>query len=798
MDPKGHTFPRDFEERIGFSAIRRTLLSLCQNEVSRYLAERITFMPPSRTLTSAIRKLEEMLLVRVSLALPSFAFPPIRDHIKGLKPSGSTLSPEGAVAIKRMLEAVRATTELPLPEETPRLKRIIESLDSLPPLRRRLDALIEDSGEIKDSASDALYAIRRELRSLEGSLGHALQDILTEARSQGWVEKDASPTMRDGRLLLPVIPSAKRNIGGIVHEESATGRTLFMEPEKIVALNNRIRETKNEEQREINRLLREMADEIRPFLRMLQDDITALGHLDLLHSKALLADSMDAVIPEISTEGHAMEWWKARHPLLERHLTSQGKQLIPLDIRLTDENRILVISGPNAGGKSATLKTVGLLQYMLQCGLALPLQSHSVCTFFEQILLDIGDQQSLEDDLSTYSSHLQNMKYFVRHITEDTLVLIDEFGSGTEPAIGGAIAEALLDNFRVKGAYGVITTHYGNLKDYSETHDGVLNGAMLFDRQKIEPLYQLYIGQAGSSFAIEIARAIGLPSGIIDYASSLVGSDYMQQDKYLQDIMRDKAYWAGKRGAIRKLEKELEERRAKLDEKLDAIQEKRKEIITKAESRALDIVSSANAAVEKTIRDIKTHQAEKAETQKARKRLENKRRQLENRSQTTTPKPSRDTAVPKRPLETGDKVRYDEGSTVGEIVKIEGTKAQVQMGAISMWFPVDKLTRTSDKTTEVRPAPNRIIEAQNDEHRLNFSPQIDVRGKRVDDALQTVTHFLDDAGRYGYSPVRILHGTGTGALRVAIRQLLESNPRIKSYHDEHVDFGGAGITVVEL
>lgn len=796
-DSDKSNFPPDIEERLGFTSIRAELVAFCENEVGRYFAGRVAFMPPSRALRSELDMLGEMMRLRVSADLPSFAFPPIREHIKGLAPQGSTLSVEGAVAVKKLLGIAGSVQGLPLPEEMPLLSKIIDGMDSLPPIRRLLDSLIGDDGEIKDTASETLREIRSELRSLEGSIGQTLQRILVEARTQGWVEKDASPTMRDGRLLLPVIPSAKRNIGGIVHEESASGRTLFMEPEKVVALNNRIRETKNEEQREINRLLRQAAERIRPFLNVLRSDTVALGRLDLLHAKALLAASEDALIPTLSAVAGAMEWWKARHPILERHLSEQGKALVPLNIKLSPENRILVISGPNAGGKSATLKTVGLLQYMLQCGLAVPMQSHSVCTLFDRILLDIGDQQSLEDDLSTYSSHLRNMKHFVRNVTDRTLVLIDEFGGGTEPAIGGAIAEALLDNFRRSGTYGVITTHYGNLKDYSETHDGVINGAMLFDRQKIKPLYQLYIGQPGSSFAIEIARSIGLPGEILDYASGLVGEDYMAQDKYLQDIMRDKAYWASKRGEIKRLERELEEKKNKLDERLSKIQDKRDEIISKAHSQALDIVTSANAAVEKTIRDIKTHAADKEETQKARERLQKKRTRLEQKKEPRRPKAEervRDT----RPLEPGDKVKLESGNAVGEVVAVEGKKAQVIMGALTMWFPMEKLSRTSEKATEARPAANRVIEAQTDEHKLNFKPQLDVRGMRVDEALQTVTHYLDDAGRFGFSPVRILHGTGTGALRTAIRQLLESNPRVRAYRDEHVDFGGAGITIVEL
>lgn len=794
---KSNNYPSDIEETLGFVAMREDLAGLCVNEVSVFLAHKVTFMPPSRTLRTELSRLDEMMRLRVSVDLPTMSFPPLRSHLKSLRPEGATISLEGAVAVKKLMEVVQSLVYLDLPSEMSLISRMVSSLVFLPEISKLLGRLIGDDGEIRDSASPGLKEIRDEVRRLEGSTTETLRGILVEARREGWVEKDASPTMRDGRLLLPVIPSAKRFIGGVVHEESATGRTLFMEPERIVELNNRIREAKNEEQREINRLLREVAVELRPHLEDLRNDMTLLGRLDLLHAKALLASGQDAVIPTIETKEGRMEWWKARHPQLERHLKEQGRELVPLDLKLSSDSRILIISGPNAGGKSAALKTVGLLQYMLQSGLAVPMQSHSVCTLFSQIFLNIGDRQSLEDDLSTYSSHLRSMKHFAKNATPDTLILIDEFGGGTEPAIGGAIAEGLLETFRLRGAYGVITTHYSNLKDYADRHDGVVNGAMLFDRQKIRPLYQLFIGQPGSSFALEIARSIGLPIEVIAYASNLVGEDYMQQDKYLQDIMRDKAYWAGKRSSIRRLEKELEEKTAKLDEKLSGITTQRQKILSEAEKRALEIVTDANAVVEKTIREIKTHKADKEETQKARKRLEERRLLLSRKTAKRIPS-LQDKKTAPRPLTVGDTVKLDKGNTVGEILEIEGKNAQVMMGALTVRVPLSKLRLTSDKVTTVRQTPNAAFEAQNDEHRLNFSPQLDVRGMRVDEALQRVTLYLDDAGRYGYSPVRILHGTGTGALRMAIRQLLEGNPRVKAYHDEHVDFGGAGITVVEL
>lgn len=789
-------YPTDLEERLGFDLVRQRLRGYCSNEISRFFVDRMTFLTSHRMLVTLHDQLREMQQLRSETEVPSFGFPPLRDHLKGLRPTGAVLSIEGLQAVQRVLDATRAAQMLSLAEE-PLLLELVEQMDSLPESRRRLHNLLDEDGTIKDTASSQLRALRQELRSLESSIGSTMDSILRQARRAGWVEGDATPTVRDGRLLLPVIPHAKKEVGGIVYAESATGRTLFMEPEQIVAINNRIRETQAEERQEINRLLREFSDHLRPHINTLQNNATALGQLDFLFAKSRLADAYDAIVPAISTEPMTMEWWKARHPLLEEHLRKVGRDLVPLDIRLTPEERILVISGPNAGGKSVTLKTVGLLQYMLQCGLAVPMQGHSVCTLFSRILLDIGDQQSLEDDLSTYSGHLQNMKYFATHVAPDTLVLIDEFGSGTEPMIGGAIAEALLDRFRQEKTFGVITTHYSNIKDYTTQHDGLVNGAMLFDRQRIQPLFQLFIGQAGSSFAVEIARSIGLPREILDYASDLVGSDYMQQDKYLQDIMRDKAYWARKRLEVKKLERQLQASNERLDEKLSGIHEKRQDILSKAERQALDILSSANATVERTIRDIKTSNADKERTKQARSHLEQKREKLKKSTRRTTkPKPKKAEEV--LPIKVGDTVRLEDGNTVGEVLALEEKKAQVRLGMLTMWVPLDKLLRAKEPATTVLKRTPTVIEEQQDERRKNFKPQIDCRGMRADEALQQVTHFVDDAIRYGYSPVRILHGTGTGALRLAIRELLSGNPRVRSYHDEHVDFGGAGITVVEL
>lgn len=783
------------EQKLEFTTLRHQLWTLCENEVSQYLVERMTFMQEGKPLRSRLAQLEEMLrLLSSGLQVPRFGFGTLREALLSLRPAGSYLEVESLRSLSDLLTAAVESRELLSElEEYPELSQLAERLDPLPDLRRRLHNMLDESGEIKDTASKELRAIRMELRQLKGSLGHTMQSILREAKVAGWVEKDATPAMRDGRLLLPIIPSAKREIGGIVHEESATGRTLYLEPEQMVAMNNRIREKQSEEQREIIRLLKEFSSFVRRDMRAVQQDCQVIGILDFNRAKARLAQQMEGVIPQLSLDG-SMEWYMARHPLLERHLRESGRGLVPLTLKLNREQRILLISGPNAGGKSVALKTAGLLQYMLQCGMAVPMMAHSSCRFFDTIFLDIGDAQSLENDLSTYSSHLQSMKQVIKEATADSLILIDEFGSGTEPTIGGAIAEALLEQFRLRGCFGVITTHYGNLKDYSEQHEGVINGAMLFDRGRIEPLYQLFIGQPGSSFALEVAKKIGMPSEIIEYASQLVGSDYLHQDKYLQDIIRDKAYWQRKREEVKRQERKLQEKQDKLDERLDNLAAKRKSVLAKAEQEALEIVNNANATIERTIRVIKETKADKAQTQKARAKLEQKKAQLNKQAKSTV------ATAPKTadPITVGSRVTYGNGNEVGEVLSLEGKKAKVRMGNLIMTVETKKLQPTQRATTESMARKPQLIAQQSSERRLNFKPQLDCRGMRVEEALSEVVQFIDVANHFGHNPVRILHGTGTGALKQAIRDYLKSDPRVLRYQDEHVDLGGAGITVVTL
>lgn len=784
------------EQKLEFGQLRQELRTLCDNEISLFLVERMSFLPDGRELRGRLAQLSEMMALLGSGAeVPSFRFGALREFLLSLRPEGSYLPIEALRPLQDLLRSVLETKKLleEREEEYPELFRLAERLDDLVDIRRRLHNLIDEEGGIKDSASRTLREIRVELRQLQGSIGQTMQSILRQAQAAGWVEKDAAPAMRDGRLLLPIIPSAKREIGGIVHEESSTGRTLYLEPEQMVVMNNRIREKQGEELREIIRLLKDFSSYVRRDMKELQQDCQIIGIFDFNRAKSRLAERLGAIVPPIADDGTNMEWQVARHPLLERHLSAHGRKLVPLTIKLNAEQRILLISGPNAGGKSIALKTVGLLQYMLQCGLAVPMMGHSECRFFDNIFIDIGDAQSLENDLSTYSSHLQNMKRILREATSESLILIDEFGSGTEPTIGGAIAEAVLEQFRLRGCFGVITTHYGNLKSYAELHDGVINGAMLFDRGKIEPLYELFIGQPGSSFGIEVAKKIGMPSEIIDHASELVGSDSLQQDKYLQDIIRDKAYWKRKREEIKREERKLQENQAKLAERLEGFAQKRKVMLAKAEQEALEIVNSANATVERTIREIKEAKADKQMTQQARAKLEKKKEDLHRKHKATATAKSKEEAI-----EVGSRVTLSGGNEVGEVVELKGKKAKVRLGNLTMSVALDRLQPTQRATTEVLTRKPQMISEQASERRLNFKPQLDCRGMRVEEALTSVTQFIDDANHFGYSPVRILHGTGTGALKQAIGDYLKDNPQVKHFEDEHVDLGGAGITVVTL
>ena len=845
-------YPNNFEQKIGFDQIRHILQGRCLSTLGKDKVEEMQFSQSHDDVKRRLDEVEEFVrIIQEEDSFPNQYFFDVRPALHRASIVGMYFDEGELFDLRRSLDTINQIVrffyrnEEEEPSKYPNLEALATEVQSFPTLTRRIDGIINKFGKIKDNASPALANIRRELAATTGSISRTLNSILRSAQAEGIVDKDVNPTVRDGRLVIPVVPALKRRIKGIVHDESATGKTVFIEPAEVVEANNRIRELEGEERREVIRILTEFTDEVRPQIPEILESYTFLAEIDFIRAKALTAISMDAIKPQLHDHPH-IDWVEAEHPLLRITLAKHGKKVVPLDIKLSREQRILIISGPNAGGKSVCLKTVGLLQYMLQCGMHIPLKRASVAGIFNSIFIDIGDEQSIEDDLSTYSSHLLNMKNMMREANGRSLILIDEFGSGTEPLIGGAIAEAVLRRFNDKRAYGVITTHYSNLKQFADSHKGVVNGAMLYDRHLMQALYQLQIGNPGSSFAVEIARKIGLPEEVIADASEIVGSEYIQSDKYLQDIVRDKRYWETKRQNIRQKEKQLETLIAQYESEMEELKKSRKSVIREAKEEMQQLLQESNARIENTIRTIKEAQAEKEQTRQARQeladwreavtdntadeyeaRIQRKMEQLrarqerkklkKNRPLPTSPKGEEPQAShiqssPRggsergRSLSVGALVRIKGQQTIGTIEQINGKNATVTFG---MMRTVTKLSKLESATQEAarqqeaeRPRAYTYLskETQEDisQRRLQFKQDIDVRGMRGEEALQAVTYYIDDAVLLSMPRVRILHGTGNGILRTLIRQYLQANPAVASCRDEHVQFGGAGITVVEL
>lgn len=819
-------YPQNFEQKTGFDKVRRLIAEKCLSPLGEERVAEMSFSDDYQTVEDRLNQVDEFVrILHGDEDFPANFFFDVRYSMKRIRPEGTWLDEKELFDLKRSLQTIQDIVRFFRPVEDeeikyPALTALAGDVMVFPQLIAKIDSILDKFGRVKDNASTLLAQIRREITITMSGISRSLQSILRAAQSERVVDKDVAPTMRDGRLMIPVAPAFKRKIRGIVHDESASGKTVFIEPEVVVEANNRIRELEGDERREIMRILTEFTDFLRPLAPDILLSYEFLAEIDFIRAKALFADQVKGIKPVVENKLQ-MDWARAVHPLLYLSLQKQGKQVVPLDIELTEQRRILLISGPNAGGKSVCLKTVGLLQYMLQCGLLVSLHESSRMGIFKDIFIDIGDEQSIENDLSTYSSHLTHMKYFVKNCNDHTIVLIDEFGSGTEPQIGGAIAEALLERFNRNKSFGVITTHYQNLKHFAEDTPGIVNGAMLYDRHLMQPLFKLSIGNPGSSFAVEIARKIGLPEDVIADASAKVGSDYIDMDKYLQDIVRDKRYWETKRQNIRQREKKLEEITARYEQDLETVNRQRKEIVREAKSEAQRILSEANAKIENTIREIKEAQAEKEQTKLARKSLEafrdsvkdvgeeddriaRKMAKLKERSErkkqkTKTNQPA---VFNKDVIEVGDNVRLKGQQSAGEVLELQGKQAVVAFGLIKSTIKLDQLEKVSKGQLKKEMQKSTFVTVQTmdemHEKKLNFKQEIDVRGMRGDEALQAVTYFIDDAIQVGASRVRILHGTGTGILRQLIRDYLKAVSGVKRFHDEHVQFGGAGITVVEL
>ena len=847
-------YPKNFETKIGFDEICTLLKAQCLSTLGKEKVDEITFSDDAVTINEWLQQTREFRrLQQETENFPLNYFFDVRESITRIRLENTHLEEDELFDLRRSLETITGIVNFLNKNEGdeenpeypyPALHRLAKDVLTFPAILRRIDSILDKFGKIKDSATMTLAGIRHDMAQTEGSISRTLYTILHAAQRDGLVDKDAAPTMRDGRLMIPVAPGLKRRIKGIVHDESATGKTVFIEPAEVVEANNKVRELEAAERREIIRILTVFSDELRPHVQDILDSYQFLAQIDFIRAKAEMAVQMQAFEPQVIAEPY-IDWIRAIHPILQRSLARQDKKVVPLDIMLTKDKRLLIISGPNAGGKSVCLKTVGLLQYMLQCGLSVPLGDRSTVGVFQHIMIDIGDEQSIADDLSTYSSHLLNMKNMMKQSNSRTLLLIDEFGGGTEPTIGGAIAEAVLKQFWEKQAFGVITTHYQNLKHFAEDHEGVVNGAMLYDRHQMQALFQLAIGQPGSSFAIEIARKTGIPEEVIKDASDIVGSEYIQSDKYLQDIVRDKRYWEGKRQTIHQHEKSLEGRIQKYEIHIEEIERERQAILRRAKEQADELLREANRQIENTIREIKEAQAEKERTRIAREELKEfreqvvnddhqqglmseedfakKLRQMEERKarkeqrkkekekRSLSPRPLQKEREPQftRPLEKGDTVRIKGTNSIGEIESIQGKQTTVIFGDLRSKVKIEQLERvapsnlppkgeTTNKHADLAIKTSKMTRSTMEDRRQNFHQDIDVRGMRGDEAIDAVMHFIDDAILIGMSRVRILHGTGTGILRQLIRQYLNTVPNVKKAKDEHVQFGGAGITVVDL
>lgn len=839
-------YPSNFENKIQFSEIRSLLKGYCLCQLGKDKVDEMAFSGDVAVINTMLRQTREFRrLQEESDDFPLQFFFDMRESVKRIRLEGTHLEENEIFDLRRSLETIAAIVRF-LDRgsdegvyDYPTLHELTEGVLTFPEILRRIDQILDKYGKVKDSASPALADIRMQLHKAEGSVSRTLYSILRAAQSEGLVDKDVTPTVRDGRLVVPIAPGLKRKIKGIVHDESSTGKTVFVEPTEVVEANNRIRELEAEERREVVRILVDFTKLVRPYVNEIIYAYLLLAEIDFIRARAEFAVLVGGIEPEVQA-APVIDWISSRHPLLWLALKKQDKPVVPLDITLTRDRHILIISGPNAGGKSVCLKTVGLLQYMLQCGLSVPMSERSTVGVFKNLMIDIGDEQSIENDLSTYSSHLLNMKIMMRQANDGTLLLIDEFGTGTEPQIGGAMAEAVLNQFVKKQAWGVITTHYQNLKHYADSHDGIANGAMLYDRHEMRPLFQLAIGQPGSSFAIEIARKTGIPEEVIKEASEMVGSDYIQSDKYLQDIVRDKRYWENKRQNVHQREKELERTVARYEKEIADLEQSRKDILRKAKEQAEELLKESNKKIENAIREIRESQAEKEETKRIREELNEfkagvseidakanddliakKIRQIQERKErhkkhkdekaererqaAAKLREAASKAAKKegRNLEVGDSVKIRGLSTVGKIESMDGKNATVIFGGMRTKMPASRLEyvdMAEAKKEDVAPVFNVSRETREtiDNRKLNFHQDLDVRGMRGDEALNAVMYFIDDACLVGMSRVRILHGKGNGILRQLIRQYLATVPSVTSFRDEHVQFGGAGITVVDI
>lgn len=830
-----YLYPSNIESKLGFDTIRSYIVEKCQSAMGMEETNNMSFLTDRNTVVEKLRQTDEMkrMLMRGETQ-PEVSFNDLERWLPGLKIEGSYASSEEFLSLRRSLVSFDNVRNYFLRHDGkdtdskllfPVLSKLFVSLQVFPDYVRAIDRIIDKTGLVKDSASPELAEVRQKKASMQGSISRAIQRIFAQSVKEGIADKESAPTFRDGRAVIPVPAAKKRNLRGIIHDESASGKTVFIEPAETVELSNQIRELELEEHRIIIRILTLLSDEIRPSISEILSSNKILGELDFILAKARFALEIGGEMP-IVNQRPEIDWYGAVHPVLWHNLNRQGKKAVPLNLRLEGKKRILVVSGPNAGGKSVALKTVGIIQYMCQCGVLPSMHNNSHIGIFNKIFIDIGDEQSMENDLSTYSSHLKNMRQFLLHADGKSLILIDEIGSGTEPNIGAALAKSILVELAKSRCYGIVTTHYHNLKRFAEEAESFVNGAMLYDRALLQPTFQLSIGNPGSSFALDIAGKIGLPKNIIEAAKREVGEEYVESDRFLMEIARDKKYWQSKRDSIRDRENRIEALEEKYENLVAEINKKRKEIIREAQDEARQLLAGANKKIENTIQEIRKIEAEKERTKAIRKELEefkeevekadnrqkeirktqklpSKKKEKKTETRKNTPITEEKVSSPRKgELVPGEYVKMTGSNTIGRIMSVSGKEAEVAFGNLRTTVKLTKLTwvakpRSADNSTGYTLINGTGGEASR-QRQLDFRDEIDIRGERADEALDKVTHFIDDALQFGVKKVRILHGTGAGILRQLVRQLLSTTPGVAKFEDEDVRLGGTGITVVTL
>lgn len=818
-------YPKDFEHKIGFTALREILESRCSTVIGKESVGKMKFLSDKGRILPLLQQTYEMMQLDredLSLSIDSSVDP--RELILQIKAEGSYLPAEKFFSLSKLLQTFENVRSFFTGKSEEFLKRfsniaaLVAEIDTFVDLRRATEKVVNQYGEVKDDASPELYDIRRSIKAATSSMSGIMRRVIDRAVKSDVVPQDTVASMRDGRLVIPVEASRKRQISGIIQGSSATGKTYFIEPAEIVEAGNRLRELQMEERKEVIAILTNLASLYRPHSDEIISAAFKLGNLDFIKAKAKVAAEFDCQMPHLSSRPE-LDWYGAVHPMLLVSLRAQGREAVRLDISLNEKNRILIISGPNAGGKSVCLTTVAIVQYMMQCGMLPALYSNSHMGIFRNVFIDIGDEQSIENDLSTYSSHLRNMKFCLAHASDSTIFLADEMGSGTEPQIGGCIAQAILYKLNKMQVYGVVTTHYQNLKQFANTEPGFVNGAMLYDREHLQPLFRLSIGSPGSSFALEIARKSGLPSDVIEMAKECVGADYVNTDKFILDLQRDKNYWQQKRQSVKSKEAQADKLLDTLNLKAEEIKERKSQILKGARAEAEKILKEANAKIERAVKEIKESNARKESVNRVRQEIADYKKSLEGtaaedslidllevkhkRKKKKQVAAENNVQKPRLEFNVGDYVKLKNGSGSGKILSINKNKYEVSLGAFRSWVEADKLEhdkpRLSAKTGNDSVSTLSANTLEDSRRRqLEFKNEIDVRGFRADEALQAITYFIDDAVQFGATRLRILHGTGTGALRVAIRNFLQSYPDVKSFHDEDVRFGGAGVTVVNL